>query len=377
MDNGTEGEYGGEIEFRGKFEDLISRAKVPTILLVLHGGSGTLRTVYNTSVCNLIPCVLIKGSGGVADLLIYALDRKKEIEKSDQEHEDEELLKRIRKMKPKDVSSCYKLVLECLKVSQIFTISEYGASMDTDDAILTALLHEKRSSPSLYEQFRLTIIWDRIDLADFKVLAPLHTWVAEEEGREKEEFNKLMIMALAMNRKDFVKLLLDNGVSVKSALTRQVLEFLYYCYGGSLRRADVSPEPMDVGEPQEYKELFKELLSYDAVGDGRTGRLEGVHFYRLQEVQKRLLELLDRVPESHVENLMEIDTDSVEFENPFLQLFIWAVMNNLCDMALFFWEFLDDAIATALIASEIIHNLMQDSRFKDLNISTKIGVILA
>ena len=122
--------------------------------------------------------------------------------------------------------------------------------MDTDYAILTAILGNKKCSPSHYEQVLLTIIWDRVDLADLKVLAPLHKWKAKEVGREKEEFNKLMITALAMNRTAFVKLLHDNGVSVKTALTKQVLEFLYYCYGGSLRRADMSPELLNEEKPQ-------------------------------------------------------------------------------------------------------------------------------
>ena len=39
----------------------------------------------------------------------------------------------------------------------------------------------------------------------------------------KEELHKLMIMALAMNRKDFVKLFLDYGISLREVLTKEVL----------------------------------------------------------------------------------------------------------------------------------------------------------
>ena len=51
----------------------------------------------------------------------------------------------------------------------------------------------------------------------------------------KEELHKLMIMALAMNRKDFVKLFLDYGISLREVLTKEVNIGCGYPEGPSLR----------------------------------------------------------------------------------------------------------------------------------------------
>jgi prophage tail gpP-like protein len=48
---------------------------VPTVLLVLEGGQGTLKTVRETISKN-IPVVVIAGSGRAADLIDYASNNK-------------------------------------------------------------------------------------------------------------------------------------------------------------------------------------------------------------------------------------------------------------------------------------------------------------
>ena len=45
--------------------------RVPSVLLVLEGGTGTIDTVYEACQ-NCIPVVLIKGSGRATDVLAYA-----------------------------------------------------------------------------------------------------------------------------------------------------------------------------------------------------------------------------------------------------------------------------------------------------------------
>ena len=49
--------------------------RVPTVLLVLEGGQGTLKTVRETIV-KKIPVVVIAGSGRAADLLDYAANSR-------------------------------------------------------------------------------------------------------------------------------------------------------------------------------------------------------------------------------------------------------------------------------------------------------------
>ena len=58
--------------------------------------------------------------------------------------------------------------------------------MDTDEAILTALLNDKWSYTSHYEQMKLTILWNRADLAESSILST-NKWEPRESTLLKFE----------------------------------------------------------------------------------------------------------------------------------------------------------------------------------------------
>ena len=71
-DDGSRGNdaWGSEIELRSQiYLQMRKRFYAPTVLVVVQGGSGTLRTVRE-ALFHSIPTVLVGGSGGAADLLI-------------------------------------------------------------------------------------------------------------------------------------------------------------------------------------------------------------------------------------------------------------------------------------------------------------------
>ncbi|PIO15819.1 hypothetical protein AB205_0199650, partial [Aquarana catesbeiana] len=77
VDDGTHGCYGVEIPLRTRLEKFISEQtmqrggtaiKIPIVCVVLEGGPGTLDTIYS-SMCNNTPCVIVEGSGRVADII--------------------------------------------------------------------------------------------------------------------------------------------------------------------------------------------------------------------------------------------------------------------------------------------------------------------
>ena len=76
---------------------------VPSVMLVLEGGSGTIETVYGACQRS-IPVVLIKESGRAADLLAYACEELPDdfIENSEMVHQ--ELMSKIKENFP-DLSS--------------------------------------------------------------------------------------------------------------------------------------------------------------------------------------------------------------------------------------------------------------------------------
>jgi transient receptor potential cation channel subfamily M protein 3 len=63
-------------------------------------------------------------------------------------------------------------------------------------------------------------LWNRVDLAREQVFR-------EDQDQSIHALNQAMMDALLLNRVEFVKLLLENGVSLKKFLTIARLEKLY------------------------------------------------------------------------------------------------------------------------------------------------------
>lgn len=71
-----------------------------------------------------------------------------------------------------------------------------------------------------FENLKLALQWNRDDIAENFIFSG-------EEDFDPEELSILMEMALIQNKPNFVKLLLDNGLDLKSFLTSKRLLFLY------------------------------------------------------------------------------------------------------------------------------------------------------
>lgn len=87
-----------------------------------------------------------------------------------------------------------------------------------DQTILTALFKSQQLSPS--EQLSLALIWNRVDIARSEIFVYGQTW-------EPGALDQAMMQALQHDRIDFVKLLIENGVSMRKFLSIPRLEELY------------------------------------------------------------------------------------------------------------------------------------------------------
>lgn len=129
-------------------------------------------------------------------------------------------------MHPEKKSRKYKkpITYDPLQISHfqitVFRITERseGKSQELDQTILTALFKSQHLSPS--EQLSLALTWNRVDIARSEIFIYGQEW---PPGALEEA----MMQALEHDRIDFVKLLLENGVSMKKFLTIPRLEELY------------------------------------------------------------------------------------------------------------------------------------------------------
>ena len=98
------------------------------------------------------------------------------------------------------------------------TIFRLGERHDVDHAILTALLKGQNLSP--FDQLSLALAWNRVDIARSDIFAQPYDW-------PQSALYNAMMEALIHDRVDFVRLLLENGVSMQQFLTIGRLEELY------------------------------------------------------------------------------------------------------------------------------------------------------
>jgi len=102
----------------------------------------------------------------------------------------------------------------------VFRISDLveGSAQELDQTILTALFKSQHLSPS--DQLSLALTWNRVDIARSEIFVYGQEW-------QPGALDEAMMLALEHDRLDFVKLLLENGVSMRKFLTIPRLEELY------------------------------------------------------------------------------------------------------------------------------------------------------
>ncbi|CDQ71273.1 unnamed protein product [Oncorhynchus mykiss] len=112
------------------------------------------------------------------------------------------------------------ILMECMKKKELITVFRMGSEghQDIDLAILTALL--KGANASAPDQLSLALAWNRVDIARSQIFIYGQQWPVGS-------LEQSMLDALVLDRVDFVKLLIENGVSMHRFLTLSRLEELY------------------------------------------------------------------------------------------------------------------------------------------------------
>lgn len=175
-----------------------------------------------------VPVVVCDGSGRAADLIAfvhkYASDSG--TEQTVLESMRDYLLTTIEKtfeVEMEKAECLYQELLQCCKNKNLITVFRIqdrpeGKIQELDQTILTALFKSQHLSPP--EQLSLALTWNRVDIARSEIFVYGQEW-------PHGALDEAMMQALEHDRIDFVKLLLENGVSMKKFLTIPRLEELY------------------------------------------------------------------------------------------------------------------------------------------------------
>uniref|UniRef100_A0A7N6BJY9 non-specific serine/threonine protein kinase n=1 Tax=Anabas testudineus TaxID=64144 RepID=A0A7N6BJY9_ANATE len=332
VDDGTLGKHGCQQGLRRKLEKHIQLQKihprlnhgVPVVCVVVEGGPAIVSTVLDyVSSVPPVPVFVFEGSGRAADLLSF--------------------------------------------------------------------LH-KQTAVDRYipaEQLSMALAWDRADIAQKDILVCGQHW-------QVGSLEQAMLDALVMDRVSFVKLLIDNGMTMSRFLTVDRLEELYNTPQGQtdsfllhlVEDAKQTSLPIgyrlsliDLGLVIEYliggayrstytRKNFR--AAYRTKGkvsrrhgiittSGSSRSLQDLHFFRTAQPYKRKV---DASPSSSREKSLTPGLDAAPLLAPFNfnDLFVWAVLQQRQQMALFLWQHGEEALARATVACKLYRSMAFEAR---------------
>uniref|UniRef100_A0AAQ6IA24 Transient receptor potential cation channel, subfamily M, member 3 n=1 Tax=Anabas testudineus TaxID=64144 RepID=A0AAQ6IA24_ANATE len=367
-DNGTMGKYGAEVKLRRQLEKHISLQKintrigqgVPVVALIVEGGPNVISIVLEyLRDTPPVPVVVCDGSGRASDILAFGHKYSEE---------GGYLLVTIQKTftySRTQAQHLFIILMECMKKKELITVFRMGSEghQDIDLAILTALL--KGANASAPDQLSLALAWNRVDIARSQIFIYGQQWPVGS-------LEQAMLDALVLDRVDFVKLLIENGVSMHRFLTLSRLEELYNTRHGpsntlyhlvrDVKKGNLPPDYrislIDIG-------LVIEYLMGGAYRCNYTRKRFRTLYHNLFGPKRVSRQKTTRKREEEV----DIDLDDPEinhFPFPFHELMVWAVLMKRQKMALFFWQHGEEAMAKALVACKLCKAMAHEASENDM-----------
>uniref|UniRef100_A0A8C1M0E6 Transient receptor potential cation channel, subfamily M, member 1a n=1 Tax=Cyprinus carpio TaxID=7962 RepID=A0A8C1M0E6_CYPCA len=397
-DNGTHGKYGAEVRLRRQLEKHISLQKintrnvfnvcvctglgqgVPLVCLILEGGPNVISIVLESLREDPpVPVVVCDGSGRASDIISFAHKYSEEDGLVNDSIRDQ-LLVTIQKTfsyNRNQAQQIYLMVMECMKKRELITVFRTASEgqQDIEMAILTALL--KGTNASAQDQLSLALAWNRVDIAHSQIFVHGQHWPVNS-------LEQAMMDALVLDRVDFVKLLIENGVNIHHFLTIPRLEELY-----NTKLGPTNTLHFVVRDVKKVKFIIKgnlppdyqiTLIDIGLVLEYLMGGAYRCHYTRksFRTLYNNLYGLKrddDPRPKGKKkmkkkkEEEIDIDVDDPEvsrFQYPFHELMVWAVLMKRQKMALFLWQRGEEAMAKALVACKLYKAMAHESSRSEL-----------
>nr|XP_046208231.1 transient receptor potential cation channel subfamily M member 2 isoform X3 [Oncorhynchus gorbuscha] len=395
VDDGTHGCYGVEIELRSRLERLISQqplgnresgVRIPVVCVVLNGGPGTLSTIYG-AMLNRTPCVILEGSGRLADVLAHVAGLPVTKVTLSVIHQ---LMKRFfglgyDSFTELKIIEWTKKIQDIIRMPQLLTVFRMSEDNhgDVDVAILQALLKANRSSESVgmerwERQLELAVAWNRVDIAKTDIFTEDSQW-------KSSDLHQAMFSALLGHKPQFVRLLLENGVCLREFLGDQTTLCDLYtqlptsCFFLRRLAKRIQTEKSRRSQTLSPRGAAGRTISLSHVSDeirhllGSFTQplypLPGLHSTRYPKEPKEDV-AVTLPPKEQLELQASPDPDrgpgrdsergEETFRDPGGDLFLWAILQNQKELAEIAWEQSRDCTSAALAASKILKKLAEE-----------------
>uniref|UniRef100_A0A673AZX6 non-specific serine/threonine protein kinase n=1 Tax=Sphaeramia orbicularis TaxID=375764 RepID=A0A673AZX6_9TELE len=415
VDDGTVGKYGAEVKLRRDLEKHINLQRiharigqgVPVVALIFEGGPNVILTVLEyLQESPPVPVVVCEGTGRAADILAYVHKQTEEGGNLPDGVETDIIatIKKTFNFSQSDAIHLFQTLMECMKSKELVNsihIQECGHK-----------IYLKGTNASAFDQLVLTLAWDRVDIAKN------HVFVYGQQLLVSS-LEQAMLDALVMDRVDFVKLLIENGVSMHRFLTISRLEELYNTKQPpnnptllhlvrDVKQSHLPPNYkitlIDVGLVIEFlmggtyrcnytrkrfriiynnlhgnsrrsgrhtagpgSHMRKSHESFSMQADKREKTRHNQFIKTAQPYKPKLESSAEQNKKRSKEEIVDIDDpETRRFPYPFNELLVWAVLMKRQKMSLFFWQHGEENMAKALVACKLCRSMGYEAKKSDV-----------
>ncbi|CAO2583997.1 Transient receptor potential cation channel subfamily M member 5 [Lemmus lemmus] len=340
-----------------------SSIQIPVLCLLVNGDPRTLERI-SRAVEQAAPWLILAGSGGIADVLASLVSQPHLLVPQVTE-------KQFREKFPSECFS-WEAIVHWTELLQniaahphLLTVYDFEqeGSEDLDTVILKALVKACKShsqeAQDYLDELKLAVAWDRVDIAKSEIFSGDVEW-------KSCDLEEVMTDALVSNKPDFVRLFVDSGADMTEFLTYGRLQQLYH---------SISPKSLLFELLQRKHEEGR--LTLAGLGAQQARELPiGLPAFSLHEVSRVLKDFLHdacrgfyqdgrrtevsrtrRGPPKRLTGQKWLPDLNRKSEDPWRDLFLWAVLQNRYEMATYFWAMGQEGVAAALAACKIIKEM--------------------
>uniref|UniRef100_A0A672VDS6 Transient receptor potential cation channel subfamily M member 8 n=1 Tax=Strigops habroptila TaxID=2489341 RepID=A0A672VDS6_STRHB len=339
VDNGTHGHPAIEAKVRTQLEKYISEriipesnygGKIPIVCFAQGGGKETLKSI-NVAIKSKIPCVVVEGSGRIADVIASLMEAEGTLASSCVKESLLRYLPRtISRLSEEETESWIKWIKEVLENPHLLTVIKIEEAGDeiVSNAISFALYKafstNEHDRDNWNGQLKLLLEWNQLDLASDEIFTNDRNW-------ESADLQDVMFTALVKDRPKFVRLFLENGLDLRKFLTTEVLRELYTNNFSSL--------------------VFKNLqIAKNSYNDALL-----TFVWKMVEDFRRGLKRDDKNSKDEME--IQLSDECPITRHPLQALFIWSVLQNKKELSKVIWEQTRGCTLAALGASKLLKSM--------------------
>uniref|UniRef100_A0A4X1U7J4 Transient receptor potential cation channel subfamily M member 5 n=1 Tax=Sus scrofa TaxID=9823 RepID=A0A4X1U7J4_PIG len=353
VEPGPPGKGDGPTELRLRLERHISEQRtgyggtssieIPVLCLLVNGDPSTLERI-SRAVEHAAPWLILAGSGGVADVLAALM------------HQPQLLVPQVAEKQLREKFPATLVRLQNIASHpHLLTVHDFEqeGSEELDTVILKALVKACKShsqeAQDYLDELKLAVAWDRVDIAKSEIFNGDVEW-------KSHDLEEVLMDALVNNKPEFVRLLVDNGADVADFLTYGRLQQLYRSVRPKSLLFDLLQRKLEEGR-----------LTLGLGAQPAREPPAGPPAFSLHEVSRVLKDFLhdacrglyqaERGPARRPPGQKGLLDLTQRSENPWRDLFLWAVLQNRHEMATYFWAMGQEGVAAALAACKILKEM--------------------